>query len=133
MVGALRSPLLGFATLCLVATGCGSQVVSPGPPAAIRHAPEPSAGLANGVPARPAALQTESDDVAAGLPRVPASSLLSLPADEEAAYHRVAKGDTLSGIARQYGVSVGQLLEANGLDADTPLQPDQLIFIPKGS
>jgi LysM repeat protein len=73
------------------------------------------------------------DDLAAGVPRVPASSLLSLPAEEEAFYHRVVKGDTLSGIARQYGVSLGQLLEANGLDAEALLQPDQLIFIPKGS
>ena len=122
--------------LCVVAigfaAGCGSQVVSPGPPAAIQHVPEAEGTATRGVPATPAALQSEPGG-RADVPRVPASSLLSLPAEEQAVYHRVVPGETLSSIARRHGVTARQLLDANGLDVDTPLQPDQLIFIPKGS
>lgn len=114
------------------AAGCGSQVVSPGPPAAIQDVPRAGGTATRGVTAAPAAFQSEPGGPA-DVPRVPASSLISLPAEQEAVYHRVVTGDTLSSIARQHGVAVAQLLEANGLDADTPLQPDQLIFIPKGS
>jgi membrane-bound lytic murein transglycosylase D len=43
--------------------------------------------------------------------------------------HRVKSGDTLYGIARQYGVTVGAIEEANGLDT-TNLRPGQKLKIP---
>ena len=43
--------------------------------------------------------------------------------------HRVKSGDTLYGIARQYGVSVGAIEEANGLKT-TNLRPGQKLKIP---
>lgn len=39
--------------------------------------------------------------------------------------HRVRRGDTLSGIARRYGVQLRQLFDLNGLDARSVLQPGQ--------
>jgi LysM repeat protein len=45
--------------------------------------------------------------------------------------HVVQPGDSLSGIAALYGVSVAELVEANpGLSEDTPIQPGQEIVIP---
>ncbi|MEJ2321062.1 MAG: LysM peptidoglycan-binding domain-containing protein [Gammaproteobacteria bacterium] len=43
--------------------------------------------------------------------------------------HRVSSGDTLYGIARKYGVTVGQIEEANGLKS-TNLRPGQTLKIP---
>ena len=43
--------------------------------------------------------------------------------------HRVKSGDTLYGIARQYGTTVGKIEEANGL-TDTNLRPGQKLKIP---
>jgi membrane-bound lytic murein transglycosylase D len=43
--------------------------------------------------------------------------------------HTVKRGDTLSAIARQFGVSTGQLLEANGLNGTT-IHPGDTLQIP---
>ena len=43
--------------------------------------------------------------------------------------HTVAKGDTLWGISRRYGVSVGTLKSANGLNTDL-IKPGQKLKIP---
>ena len=48
------------------------------------------------------------------LPRVRAmSETITVTAGEEAATHTVASGDTLSGLARRYGVTIAALLEGN--------------------
>lgn len=44
--------------------------------------------------------------------------------------HEVKRGDTLSGIARQYGTSLNELLRANNLRKDSIIQPGQEITIP---
>ena len=44
--------------------------------------------------------------------------------------YRVARGDTLSGIAASFGVTLGDLLELNGLTAAALLHPDQELLIP---
>jgi hypothetical protein len=63
--------------------------------------------------------------------RVPASSVVTLPTRRnEAFYHEVTRGETLRGIARQYGVPIQKLIEANGLLPTSDLKPKQLLFIP---
>ena len=114
-------------TLVLVSAGCGSPVV-PAAPAPQRATVLPTLNT----PVAPVSIEQPINDLAA-VPRVPAASLLSLPAQEEAVYHRVSPGETLTSIGRRYGVSVPRLLDANGLRAEDTLRPDQLIYIPKGS
>jgi membrane-bound lytic murein transglycosylase D len=46
--------------------------------------------------------------------------------------HTVKAGETLYGIARQYGVGVDALREANGMDAGNTIQPGQKLRIPRG-
>ena len=45
--------------------------------------------------------------------------------------YRVARGDTLSGIAASFGVTLGDLLELNGLTPTALLYPDQELLIPQ--
>ena len=53
-----------------------------------------------------------------------------VPADPAAdRIHQVARGDTLSALARRYGVSVGALVSANNLASDR-LRPGQRLVIP---
>ena len=47
--------------------------------------------------------------------------------------HRITHGETLSGIARRYGISTGGLAEANGISIHTPLRSGQVLKIPGGS
>jgi membrane-bound lytic murein transglycosylase D len=47
-------------------------------------------------------------------------------------YHSVKKGDTLSNIARKYGVSVKDLTESNKISARTSLRIGQELMIPVG-
>jgi len=46
--------------------------------------------------------------------------------------HVVAKGETLSSIARRYGLSVNTLLQANRISKQAPLQVGQKLIIPSG-
>jgi murein DD-endopeptidase MepM/ murein hydrolase activator NlpD len=50
-----------------------------------------------------------------------------------AAYHTVAEGETLGGIAATYGISVASLFWANGLDPDRLLTVGQELRIPRRS
>jgi membrane-bound lytic murein transglycosylase D len=45
-------------------------------------------------------------------------------------YHRVKKGDTAHSIARQHGVSLKSLLQANNLDQNGKIHPNQNLTIP---
>lgn len=76
-----------------------------------------------------------------GVPRavlVPGSTATRLAVDAitaapppaaEPRIHRVRRGDTLSRIARDYGVALRRLYELNGLDARSVLQPGQVIVV----
>ena len=44
--------------------------------------------------------------------------------------YRVVRGDTLSGIAASFGVTLAELLELNGLTPTALLHPDQMLLIP---
>lgn len=47
--------------------------------------------------------------------------------------YRVARGDTLSGIAASFGVTLAELLELNGLTPTALLHPDQELRIPRSA
>ncbi len=47
--------------------------------------------------------------------------------------YRVARGDTLSGIAASFGVTLAELLELNGLTPAALLHPDQELRIPRSA
>lgn len=70
------------------------------------------------VPADPATLLASSS-----LPAAPA------PGDLPARSHRVRSGDTLSGIARRYGVGLRQIYRLNGLTGRSVLQVGQQVRI----
>ena len=104
----------------LAVAGCGpalvEQGVSPGP------AVVP-------VQALPASYQPPTD--LQNIPQVPASSAVSLPSrKEQATYHEVRPGESLSVIARRYGTTAADLIEANGLEPSAVIQPGQLLYIP---
>lgn len=63
-----------------------------------------------------------------------AGQVLKIPADapgpKPAFAHQVRPGDTLAGIARQYGLNLGELAEANDLNMPYVIFPGQEILIP---
>jgi LysM repeat protein len=63
--------------------------------------------------------------------QVPVFSVVTLPRRQnEAFYHEVTREETLTGIARRYGVPIQKLIEANGLETTSSLKPKQLLYIP---
>lgn len=63
-----------------------------------------------------------------------AGQVLKIPVDApgptHAILHQVHRGDTLAGIARQYGLTTAELADANGLTAPYVIFPGQAITIP---
>jgi murein DD-endopeptidase MepM/ murein hydrolase activator NlpD len=57
---------------------------------------------------------------------------IRIPGDKATTKHRVEKGETFYGIAREYGVPLAQLLEANGLDKKSLLKVGDTLLIPPG-
>lgn len=102
--------------------GCGSPVVDPG--RAVNRLPP-----AIQQPVNPSGLPTlEAPEVQ----QVPEESVFTLPEESSSAtYHTVQSGETLSNIAKRYGVSTDKLRSANGLDASAKLKSQQLLYIPK--
>ena len=61
-----------------------------------------------------------------------AAAAHAAPAASPAASHVVAKGDTLGGIARQYGTTAAAIKQANGMTSDTVVL-GKTLAIPAGS
>ena len=88
-------------------------------------------GHAGAAAATPAATQnmppvSESSPMAAEPPK----AVLAQPPSEPGSTHVVAKGETLTVIAKQYKVSVGELLKANKIEDARKLQIGQTLIIP---
>ena len=78
-------------------------------------------------PTPPGGTQTPGQTAAAGATATP-----STPGPgEPGGVHVVQQGDSLSGIAEQYGITLEELLAANpGMTVDSPILPGQEINIP---
>ncbi|MDA0282057.1 MAG: LysM peptidoglycan-binding domain-containing protein [Planctomycetota bacterium] len=100
------------------------------------------------VPANPAPLRVPDQQVPGRMPpstfqkNSPAGSLTNVPdaavgqvltvptPKSTSTYHDVQAGETLTSIARKFGVTVEALKTANVFDNDPVLQPGQVILIP---
>lgn len=101
--------------------GCGHRVIDPGPSPTTQRTPAPIVAQ----PAAPPVGESQS------LRQVPAAQVLPTSARQQSQeYYQVRPGDTLQGIAQAHGLSLQRLLDRNGLDGSTLLQPGQLIYIP---
>jgi LysM repeat protein len=115
------------AVLAIHVLGCAPAYVGPGqfqqPPA--RLAPTPQSPLmlppTNSTP--PSTLQQ--------VPNMPADQVFEPPKiTGSARYHSVRAGETLSGIAKQYGVTVDQFMRANAWSEPPQLEPGLMILVP---
>jgi len=109
--------------LCLVMmAGCGGhQVIDPG-----------TGPITQQMPVRVVSQQSREFSPSPGpIKHVPASMVVDIPdRSETQQYYEVRQGETLSGIARAHHIPLARLLDSNGLDASSALQPGQLIFLP---
>lgn len=65
------------------------------------------------------------------IPDAAADTVLTVPQPRDpGTFHEVKVGDTLTVIARQYGVTVGELMNANSFDREPVLQPGFQLRIP---
>lgn len=100
------------------------------------------------VPSNPAPLQVPAGAVPGGappstfqggasagslneVPNASAGQILTVPTPRSTfTYHDVQQGETLSGIAKKYGVTLEDLKTANVFDNNPVLKPGDLILIP---
>lgn len=65
------------------------------------------------------------------VPDAPANQILTVPKPRDpGVIYEAKEGDTLSSIARQYGVTVDDLMKTNAFDREPMIQPGQLLRIP---
>jgi len=65
--------------------------------------------------------------------RIPATRAVAMRSTASTRSHRVQRGQTLTHIARRYGVSIDRLRAANGLGRSSHLRAGQVLRIPRGS
>ena len=77
----------------------------------------------------------DPDHIVAGEPLVIRAAAYAggSPAGPMERYHQVGAGETLSGIAAQFGVSAGAIVAANGIDDPDRIYAGALLLIPGGS
>lgn len=108
----------------------GRWIKVPKPTKAPEPAPAPAvAAVPNPVPAKPAPVVAKPPAPAAPSP-APASSPAAVAAPTQDTY-QVQKGDTLFGIARQFGIKYQDLMAANNIDKPESLQAGQTLKVPK--
>jgi LysM repeat protein len=118
-----------LSTVC--SSGCGSTLVDPESPALNSRNTVLQNSADISLPVMTVGQEKKFFD-SRSTSRVPASSVVTLPSRQnEAFYHEVTQGETLTGIARRYGVQIRKLIEANGLETTSSLKPKQLLFIPE--
>lgn len=133
------------ALVIAAASGCGPMWYGPPPPTYPPGQRVPPTQLQQPTlaPSNPAPLQvpgstppsTFQGGAAAGslneVPDASAGQVLAVPTPRSTSrYHDVQPGETLTSIARKYGVTVEALKTANVFDNNPVLQPGQVILIP---
>ncbi len=63
----------------------------------------------------------------------PATGSITPPTTAATSRYTVREGDTLSGLSRQYGVSVTELAQVNGIPPDAKLRTGQTLQLPAGT
>jgi LysM repeat protein len=71
-----------------------------------------------------ASMSSAQDDITGSIARRPAANGLVV--------HVVARNDTLSGIARRYGLSVADIARLNGIDRNALVKSGDILVIPPG-
>jgi len=102
-------------------------LLAPGPADSASVAPTPTTLPSLAMPAQSA---DTAIDPADEVRHVPLDSVFQPRTPLEQTYHEVIAGESLSAIAKQYGVTAGAIQQANGLDAKAALTPGQMLFIP---
>ncbi|WP_339911784.1 LysM peptidoglycan-binding domain-containing protein [Symmachiella dynata] len=102
--------------------GCGGhQVIDPGTGPVTQQTPGPVVSQQSG----------DFTPNPGPIKHVPVSQIVDIPdRSETQQYYQVRQGDTLSGIARAHQIPLSRLLDSNGLDATSTLQPGQSIYLP---
>ncbi len=117
--------------LLLVTIGCGPTYMRP--PTTLQQPPVYPAPMQ--VPASPRPAVPPDGATARSLSEIPEAnpSDVFLPprSTPTSNYHRVVTGETLSSLAKRYGVSVEELRKANAWSADHQLRDGDLVQIPK--
>jgi len=82
--------------------------------------------------APPSTFQDGAADSLNEVPDTDVGQVLTVPTPRSTStYHDVKQGETLTSIARLYGVTVDAIKTANVFDGDSVLEPGDLILIPK--
>jgi LysM repeat protein len=65
-------------------------------------------------------------------PTPPGDTPTPTPDRPEITYDQTRPGDTVRSVADQFGISAEDLAKANGITADTPIEPGLVLVIPGG-
>ncbi len=130
----------GSLAALVAVTGCGPMWYGPPPPTGpvggnppTLVQPNPAAPQGSGPTWSPTPGASGARDLGA-VPSVPAEKVLEVPGSEGASsstWHEVRQGETLTGIAGKYGVSVQSLRDANYFEESTQISTGDLLLIPK--
>ena len=74
-------------------------------------------------------LETKIARIEDSAPELPEKRAASTQSNSRESYHIVRPGDTLSGIAGKYGLTVEVLCKLNRLTVKDPIKPDQKLLV----
>lgn len=138
----IRCGFTWSALVLFVCSGCQSGLVDPGrsrgasrpsqsisPPLMV---PQPTPGQQQTIDGLPAATGSNHPDWG-HVTRQPVSNVVQLSpnADAKPQYHTVQPGESWSSLAKQHGLTVKQLADANGIDPGAILKKGQIVYIPE--
>ncbi|MBX6424655.1 MAG: M23 family metallopeptidase [Variibacter sp.] len=101
-----------------------------GAPARVESQPLPPAPAVSAVPPPPAPSYQARQSVPAAAPAPRVAAAPAPTAARGAGVHVVARGETLTGIARKYGKSRAEIAQANGIAPDAVVRVGQQLAIP---